>query len=214
MRRSPIYLLIDTSESMAGAPLENVRMGLELLVSDLRQDPIELESAWLSVITFGGTVKQLVPLTDLTSFHVPSFEASGTCCLGAALDELLKCSEHDLIDSTADRKGDYRPFIFLMTNGQPADKWEQAGDKVKCMRWPVLACSVGPGPNEALLKRITEWVVDLNIFNPGEGLKDCKRSIENILDDGPVWYDSERVVGTTAPAVLPPPPPGINIMSW
>lgn len=212
MRRQPIYLLIDTSESMRDESIDAVRMGLKQLVSDLRQDPIEMETAWLSVITYGSTIRQLVPLTDLTSFQLPSFEANGPCCLGAGLEELLKCAEHDLIDSTADRKGDYRPFIFLMTNGQPADNWEQAVDKIKRKRWPVLACSAGLGADEALLKRITEWVVDLNNCSPGEGLKDCKRSIENTLDDGPIWYDSEPIKATTVPAVLPPPPPGIHFV--
>ena len=39
MRRLPVYLLIDTSGSMRGEPIESVKVGLEAMVSSLRQDP-------------------------------------------------------------------------------------------------------------------------------------------------------------------------------
>ena len=42
MRRLPVYLLIDTSGSMRGEPIESVKVGLETMVSSLRQDPLAL----------------------------------------------------------------------------------------------------------------------------------------------------------------------------
>lgn len=45
MRRLPVYLLLDTSTSMRGEPINAVRDGLDLLVSRLRQDPYALENA-------------------------------------------------------------------------------------------------------------------------------------------------------------------------
>ena len=51
-RRLPVYLLLDTSGSMRGEPIEAVNRGLKVLVSSLRQDPNALETAFLSIITF------------------------------------------------------------------------------------------------------------------------------------------------------------------
>jgi uncharacterized protein YegL len=48
----------------------------------LRQDPYALETAFISVITFGSEAKQVVPLTDVVSFQEPTIEANGTTPLG------------------------------------------------------------------------------------------------------------------------------------
>lgn len=64
MRKLPIYLLLDTSGSMHGEPIEAVKNGVEMLVSTLRNDPYALETAYLSVITFNTNAQQLVPLTE------------------------------------------------------------------------------------------------------------------------------------------------------
>lgn len=45
MRRLPVYLLLDTSGSMYGEPIEAVKNGVQVLVSTLRQDPYALETA-------------------------------------------------------------------------------------------------------------------------------------------------------------------------
>ncbi|HBX1529937.1 VWA domain-containing protein, partial [Klebsiella pneumoniae] len=78
MRRLPVYLLLDTSGSMHGEPIEAVKNGVQTLLTTLKQDPYALETAYVSVITFDSTARQAVPLTDLLSFNLPSFSASGT----------------------------------------------------------------------------------------------------------------------------------------
>ena len=88
MRRLPVYLLLDTSGSMTGEPIEGVKNGVQMLLSTLRQDPYALETAYLSVITFDSTAKQIVPLTELVSFQMPDIVATGITELGAGLSLL------------------------------------------------------------------------------------------------------------------------------
>lgn len=59
MRRLPVYLLLDTSGSMTGEPIEAVKNGVQMLLSTLRQDPYALETAYVSVITFDSSARQL-----------------------------------------------------------------------------------------------------------------------------------------------------------
>lgn len=210
MRRLPIYLLLDTSESMRGEPLDAVRMGVELLVSDLRQDPMAMESVWLSVITFGGTVKQIVPLTDLTLFQMSYLEASGACLLGGALEELLNCSDRELVARSISNKGDYKPIVFLMANGRPTDGWEPAADKLKKKGWTVVACTAGHDLNMPLLKRITETVVKLDQCQPRLLGLFVTRSWIDLFDDGPCPPSAPL---TDNPALPPPPPPDIKIVT-
>ncbi|MBQ3447385.1 MAG: VWA domain-containing protein, partial [Synergistaceae bacterium] len=74
VRRLPVYLLLDCSGSMMGAPIEAVKQGITTLLSELKGDPQALETAYLSVITFESTARQVVPLTELIQFQAPSIE--------------------------------------------------------------------------------------------------------------------------------------------
>ena len=64
-RRLPVYLLIDTSGSMKGEPIESVKVGIESMLSTLRNDPYALETVNISIITYDREVKQLIPLTPI-----------------------------------------------------------------------------------------------------------------------------------------------------
>ena len=77
MRRLPVYLLLDTSGSMYGEPIEAVKNGVQTLISTLRSDPYALETAYISIITFNSSAQQITPLTELASFQQPNIDASG-----------------------------------------------------------------------------------------------------------------------------------------
>ncbi len=61
LRRLPVYLLLDTSGSMHGEPIEAVKNGVQTLLTTLKQDPYALETAYVSVITFDSSARQAVP---------------------------------------------------------------------------------------------------------------------------------------------------------
>ncbi|HKM54722.1 MAG TPA: VWA domain-containing protein, partial [Isosphaeraceae bacterium] len=156
-RRLPVYLLLDCSGSMTGEPIEACRQGVKALLADLRSDPQALETAYLSVITFSSTAQQVAPLTELTAFQEPTLNASGTTAMGEALRLLEQCVEKEVRKSTPTQKGDWKPLIFLMTDGEPSDSWESAADTVKSRRLGnIIACAAGPGANSTRLKRVTE----------------------------------------------------------
>jgi uncharacterized protein YegL len=170
-RRLPVYLLLDCSGSMAGEPIEALKMGIRMLVMDLKNDPRAAELVWLSVIKFGGDVKQEAPLTGIHSFQEPVLEAAGETPLGEALRLLIKCIDMEVIPGSATQKADYRPMVFLMTDGQPTDNdWEQASQELRNHRLaPVvfLACAAGSQADETKLKKMTETVVRLRDTAPG-----------------------------------------------
>ena len=163
MRRLPVYLVLDTSGSMYGEPIESVKNGVQTLISTLRSDPYALETAYISIITFNTTAQQVIPLTELASFQQPAIEASGCTALGGALELLSNKIDAEITKTTAEQKGDWRPLIFIMTDGAPTDNITKGLSEFKKRKCGiVVACAAGQGASTDVLKQITENVVQLD----------------------------------------------------
>ncbi|WP_172732069.1 VWA domain-containing protein, partial [Pluralibacter gergoviae] len=119
MRRLPVYLLIDTSGSMRGESIHSVNVGVQAMLSALRQDPYALESVHISIITYDNEAREYVPLTALADFQFSDIEvpSAGGTFTGAALECLNQCVDRDIRRSDGEQKGDWRPLVFLMTDG-------------------------------------------------------------------------------------------------
>lgn len=158
MRIKPVYLLLDVSDAMRGAPLDAVADGLRLLLSKLSKDPQALECVRLSVVTFGAGVTRCAPLADPGAFQVPPLTAGGPCPLGGALEMAAFLCEGEVKKPTADAKGDYKPLISIVNRGRSSDDVERGVEAFLKRKWDwgwVRACASGPGPDLATLRRIT-----------------------------------------------------------
>lgn len=211
MRRLPIYLLLDTSGSMHGEAIEAVSNGLQVMISSLRQDPYALETAWVSVVTFNSTPNQLVPLTELTAFQVPTLVASGTTAMGAALEFLAGRITAEVNKGSVETKGDWKPIIFAMTDGHATDDLQAGIEAIKKARvGSLVACAAGPDADTDQLKRITESVVRLDTADANSIRSFFKWVSSSIsVSSQKVDQGAKEVTGLSD---LPPPPPEINVV--
>lgn len=162
-RKLPVYLLVDTSGSMSGEPIEAVKNGVQLLVSTLRQDPHALETAYLSVIGFGSEASVLTPLTELAAFQAPALTASGTTSMGGALRLAAQRIDEEVSRTTAETKGDWKPLLFLLTDGNATDDLKGGIEALRQRKvGTVVACAAGHQVDEQSLKSITEIVLRLD----------------------------------------------------
>lgn len=163
MRRLPVYLLLDTSGSMTGEPIEAVKNGVQMMVHSLRQNPQAIETAFVSIITFDSESKQLIPLTDLASFQTVDLKAAGTTALGAALSLLADKLENEVTKTTLEQKGDWKPIVFIMTDGVPTDDWQAGFQKLKAVKKGlIVGCAAGNNADDKVLKEIADQVVRLS----------------------------------------------------
>lgn len=209
-RRLPVYILIDTSGSMKGEAIQSVNSGLRAMISTLRQDPYALESAWLSLITFDNEVKEVFALTPLERVQLqeittPSY---GATLLGAALQLLLERVDRDIRRSSPENKADWKPLLFVMTDGSPSDPlaYRQAIPEIHRRGFgSILACGVGPKAKLDELRELTDQVVLLETMDSA-GFASLFRWVSTSVSSG-----SNRIGGSTA-LTLPPPPPEIRVV--
>lgn len=170
MRRLPIYFLIDVSESMIGTPIEQVQEGMETIVKELRTDPYALETVYISIIAFAGRAKKMTPLVELFNFYPPKLPIGGGTSLGNAMNFLMDDIDMSLVKTTMDTKGDWKPIVFLFTDGTPTDDVNPAFE-----RWNskyrksanLITISIGKNSDLSVLSRITENVLLLKDTEPG-----------------------------------------------
>lgn len=211
MRRLPVYLVLDTSGSMTGEPIESLKNGVQVLISTLRQDPYALETAYLSVITFSTTAQQLVPLTELSTFQMPDLQAAGTTSLGEALNLLAQRVEVEVARTTADQKGDWKPLVFIMTDGEPTDDWQKGLNEYRKRKFGmVIACAAGRAANANVLKQVTDTVVQLDTADSST-IKAFFKWVSASISTGSQKVESggQEVTGLNE---LPPPPPEVNVV--
>ena len=162
MRRLPIYFLVDVSESMVGTPIEEVQNGMRTIIQNLRVDPYALETVFVSIIVFAGKAKVLSPLTELYKFYPPIFPIGGGTSLGKGLECLMDSIDKEVVKTTLDEKGDWKPIIFLFTDGNPTDDYSKA-----FKRWNdhyrkhcnLVAISIGENVNILTLAQITDNIL-------------------------------------------------------
>ena len=211
MRRLTVYLLLDTSGSMHGEPIEAVKNGVEILISSLRQDPYALETAYLSIITFDTQAKQLMPLTEIAMFQPPQLQATGTTQLGEALALLAEKIDVEVQKTTHDTRGDWKPLVFIMTDGAPTDDWTKGFAKLKQAKTGmVIACAAGHNADTSILKQITEVVVEL-ATEDSNTIKAFFKWVSASISTGSQKVDAgqKEVTGLND---LPPPPPEVNVV--
>ena len=209
-RRLPVYLLIDTSGSMKGEPIESVKVGIEAMLSTLRNDPYALETVSISIITYDKDVNQLIPLTPIDDLQMPEISTpdSGPTHMGAALEMLCEKVDKEVNKGSKEQKGDWMPLLFLMTDGKPSDiqAFNNVISKVKNSNFAtIVCCAAGPKAKTEELRLLSDKVYQIDTLDSASLMKFFKW-VSGIIGEG------NKSMGATEELVLPPPPEEVNVV--
>ncbi|MGP8289227.1 vWA domain-containing protein [Vreelandella zhanjiangensis] len=210
MRRLPVYLVLDKSYSMSGAPIQAVNQGLQALVDMLRQDPFALETVYLSVIEFSSEARHTVPLCDLMNFQPPTLKPDGMTALGAALKLTAERIQAEVQASSSSAKGDWRPLVFVFTDGAANDDLQAGIDAMKGVSVAKLVgCAAGSEANTDDLQRFATDVVRLD-SNDAESIRAFFAWVSASVS---MTSQSVESSGSDSSAELPPPPKEISVIN-
>lgn len=196
---------------MMGEPIEAVKNGVQVMVSTLRNNPQAIETAFISIITFDSSARQIIPLTELSNFQMRDIQATGTTSLGEALKILSNCIDTEVAKTTPETKGDWKPLVFIMTDGMPTDDWKSGlAEFQKRKTGIVVACAAGNNADTEALKSITDNVVSLATADTQSIGKFFQWVTASIGVSSTRVEDSGKEVGGLNE--LPPPPSELNIV--
>jgi uncharacterized protein YegL len=147
------HLLLDTSASMSGAPLEALKQGLQLLcgtfISRSRR-PVHV-----GLIGYDSTARQIEPMRAVDEFGLPKLEAGGSSGLGGAFRLLARTMpQHD------------PSLVYIFTDGEPTDDWEDAVQPLRSRTQKLVVIACGPKANTATLEPIVDKAFQVRELTP------------------------------------------------
>jgi uncharacterized protein YegL len=149
-------LLLDTSGSMAGAPIDQLNQGFAQFCDEIKDDDLACKRAEISVISFDSSARVDIPFTEGRYLQSRRLNAGGSTAMGAAINLAL--------DELAAQKQAYknagleyyRPWIFILTDGGPTDSavFSAAAARLRQAEAAKGASvfPIGVGPNADLIK--------------------------------------------------------------
>lgn len=118
--RCPCVLLVDTSSSMSGQKIDQLNAGLRTFAEELRSDAMASKRVEVAVVGF-GPVRVLSHFETADTFNPPHLEANGDTPMGAAVAEAARLIAERKLVLRANGNTPYRPWAFLITDGEPTD---------------------------------------------------------------------------------------------
>lgn len=129
--RCPCVLLLDTSGSMQGAPIKALNEGLRIFKDDLIKNSLASRRVEVAVVTFDCDVNVVQDFVTAEDFEPPTLTAQGLTHIGAAIHKALEITQTRKAQYRANGVAYYRPWIFMITDGEPQGEPEGVVEQVK-----------------------------------------------------------------------------------
>jgi uncharacterized protein YegL len=118
--RCPCVLLLDTSKSMFGKRIGALNDGLVTFRDELLKDALASQRVETAIVTFGGRAAQVLQdFVTVDAFPPPVLQADGLTLMGEGINLALDLIETRKAQYKAHGVSYYRPWVFLITDGEP-----------------------------------------------------------------------------------------------
>ncbi len=161
--RCPCVLLLDTSGSMNGAPLQALNEGLQSFKTEIVKDGLASRRVEIAVVTFNNEIAVEQDFVTADQFAPPTLTARGMTHMGAAINKALDMVQARKSQYRANGVAYYRPWVFLITDGapqgEPEDLVTQAAQRIKADEAAKRVAFFAVGVENADMDRLAQLAV-------------------------------------------------------
>ena len=217
-RMCPVIFLLDTSGSMDGAPLGAVNAAMvgilpELISMNNDNPDIEIQ---IAVLTFESETEWVTGtgLVNPEAYKWKDLDAGSLTSMGAAFRELVNALSvsHGFMNRAS---GSVAPVLFLLTDGEPTDNYQDALQALKENNWYKVAAKVAIGYGDSNDSVLREFTGNSETVLHTDDPKDLKKMIRFVTitssmvastGKGTDAEDSEDMTNAVAQALKTAPP--------
>jgi len=119
---------------MAGEPIDQLNAGLQSYRQQITANLLAARRVEIALFTFGGSVQLEQQFVTARAFNPPTLSTNGNTPMSEAVIRSIKHLEDRKAEYRTNGIAFYRPWIFLITDGEPTDppeQWKLACDAVR-----------------------------------------------------------------------------------
>lgn len=130
--RCPVALVLDTSGSMDGAPIQALNAGAQLFIEEVQGHDLARWSVDLAVYTAGGQAQCLQKFIGIEQISgIAPMYANGQTPLGAAVGMALNDLEARKKAYRDNGVPYYQPWLVIISDGTPTDSWQDTAQRAR-----------------------------------------------------------------------------------
>ncbi len=154
--RCACVLLLDTSSSMTGKPIDALNEGLRIFEKELKNDELASKRVEIAVVSFNSSVTIASDFTEAGNFTAPLLSADGLTAMGAGINKALDMLEARKTLYKQNGVTFYRPWLFMITDGYPTDVIESAISRSQSMETQKKVSFYAVGVEEADMRLLAQ----------------------------------------------------------
>lgn len=163
-------LLLDTSGSMAGAPIQKLNEGLRLFKENVSKDPMARDRVDVALVTFDSSVQVLQDFVPVTKMDTPMLTPGGRTMMAEGVLKALELVQTRTSLYQAMGTPYHNPWIFMITDGASMSEEEAMQNAVARVteaengrNGKLTFWAIGVGDYDSTeLYRLTDMVVELD----------------------------------------------------
>jgi len=182
---------------MSGAPIDALNKGLQTFQERLIKDKLASRRVEVAIVTFDSAVHIIQEFVTADHFQPPTLTAQGGTDMAGGIQQALDMIQARKVQYRTHGVTYYRPWVFMITDGEPNAGYEQAAQRLKEEENQKRVAFFAVGVEGANMTRLQEIVVrtplkliGLNFQEMFVWLSASMQKISNSKDENQVAMDS------------------------
>ena len=160
-------LLLDTSSSMSGPPINSLNQALQDFKDKVSMDEMAQKRVDIAIIEFNSSVRMVQNFTPISEMLPITLQATGSTAMGEGINLAIDVVKERNRFYNSLGTPVFKPWIFMITDGGPTDSIENAISRIqleesKGSHGKLKFFALGtPGYDKNTLFRLTKRVMEL-----------------------------------------------------